>query len=886
MGGIMSSKILKYFLLFFSVTAFAQTEISGKITSAGGEILSGASVLLKDKDQKIVAYAISGNSGGYELAAKAPGEYTLEVSFLGYEKQVETVTVAAETKNIRKDFVLKEGNTVLKEVVIEAEAPVKRQGDTLVYDAKALSTGREAVVEDLLKNIPGITIQADGTIKYGDKEVEKVMVGGDDLFNKGYSLLTKNMPTEPLDKVEVLRNYSKNRLLKGVEDSDGVALNLTIDEEFKNIWFGNLLAGYGNDERYRIKGNLMNFNKRYKNFFTTNFNNAGYDDVGNVAGMQYSSSDIETIGMGSRAVQVMSLGGKVSRIDENRTRFNNAKTGSFSSIWPLGTKAKLRVNGFVGFDDLKTYQSSQIVRDFGDTYFENDEVNNSDTDIKKAYVSAFINYDISATRMLQTLSTFNSGNTDFKNDLTFNGTGTREELETRNTYFDQQLTYTYKWKNRNVVLLKGRFLTDRLPQNYGINDYLMGDLFTYDDINAIGNKVKSSREYAGLQADFRLKQKNNDLIAFKLGFDNNNDDLATRFSLFTATGAVNPDGFQADAAYNVGDLYANGGYSWKFEKITLGADVNMHQLFNHFENIGGEVSTQKPFFVNPALNFIWELKPDNMVSASYRYNVTNADLIQVNDAYLLTSSRSFSKGLGYFNQLESSSANVGFSTKHYLNRYGFSVGLNYSKQNDVISYRSQLEQNSSLSEAFVMRGGDNIGITLNSHVVVKKLKGTLGVEARVLKSIYYNEVNGSGLRKNILYSQVYNVNWRSSFKGDFNFGLASELNFSKVKSDYTFDNTSIYSTLDLIYNATDELSFKVKGEHYNFGGLDKHNNYLFADLEALYSFKKDKYAIILDGRNLFNTNMFTTYTVSDVGYSTSSFRLLPAYVMASFRFRF
>jgi hypothetical protein len=120
--------------------------------------------------------------------------------------------------------------------------PIKK--DTITFNAKAFAQGNEEVVEDLLKKIPGLTVEADGTIKIGDQEVEKVMIDGDDFFERGYKLLTKNMPAQPIDKIELLQNYSNNRLLKGIEQSERVALNLKLDENAKRIWFGNMTLGY------------------------------------------------------------------------------------------------------------------------------------------------------------------------------------------------------------------------------------------------------------------------------------------------------------------------------------------------------------------------------------------------------------------------------------------------------------------------------------------------------------------------------------------------------------------------------------------------------------------------------------------------------------------
>lgn len=89
-----------------------------------------------------------------------------------------------------------------------------------------------------------------------------------------------------------------------------------------------------------------------------------------------------------------------------------------------------------------------------------------------------------------------------------------------------------------------------------------------------------------------------------------------------------------------------------------------------------------------------------------------------------------------------------------------------------------------------------------------------------------------------------------------------------------------------MYKTGDNFTMKLSTEHYNFGGLDKFNDYFFSDFESSYSFKDKKHIVTLNARNLFNTETFTTYSISDIGYSTNSYRLLPRYVMLSLKFRF
>lgn len=881
----MLKRLLLFVFFLLSVPVFGQSQISGTITiNSSGETLPGASVIINDIEGNLVTYGITKDDGSYSLEVDKAGDYTIEVNFLGLKKMAQKVT-AVQGKEITQNFSLIESPEMLKEVVIEAEAPIKLNGDTLSYDAKKLAIGHEVVVEDLIRNIPGITVQKDGKIYYGETQIEKIMIDGDDLFNKGYTLLTRNMPTEPLDRIEVLRNYSNNKLLKGIENTTGVALNLTIDEKFKNIWFGDISLAIGNDSRYNMGGNLINFSKFYKNFLTSNFNNAGYDKVGAINDMIYNSSDIETVGEGD-ASALMNMSFSVPMLDASLSRFNNVKMASLSTVIPLTEKLKLTLKGFLGFDKLNNWNTFNSVVDLPDTDFENIQTNSAVNNLKKAYINAYFNYDISATQMLQSSTTINSGDNDFKNNLNFNGNNTQEKLSTQNSYFDQRITYTHQWKKRNAVLLKTRFLDDRLPQQYHINDYLMGDLFSYDNIIATNNDIKNKKQYYGLEADFKFKQQNEDLIAFKVGYNATYENILTQFSLSTDNETFQPEDFQAASHSHVGDLYAESDYTWNTEKFSITANLSAHQLFNRFENKEGLTRKQNPFYVNPNIFANYKFNAQNTVSASYSYNFTNTSLVQVNDTYLLTSSRSFAAGLGYFDQLESSFARLMYITKHYLDRYSFSWDIDYSKQNDALSYRAQLDQNSSLSQAFIMKGGDRLGIGFNSHFVVKKLRGSVKLAAKATKMTYFNIINDSGLRKNISYNQSYIFTWRSDFNSNFDFNLGTEWNFNQTNSETTFKNSTKVSSLDLLFKSGNNLFMKLGVQHYNFGGMDNKNNYFFSDFESFYAFKDQKYIIGIDARNLFNTKTFTTYSISDYGYTSSSHRLLPRYVLLSFKFRF
>lgn len=112
------------------------------------------------------------------------------------------------------------------------------------------------MVEDLLKNIPGIEIGSDGNIKVNGKTIDKLLIEGDDLFDDKYKLLTKNLDANNIEEVEVLNNYEDNPVLKSFQQSEKVALNLKLKKDKKNVWFGNLDLGYGMDNRYNSTANI------------------------------------------------------------------------------------------------------------------------------------------------------------------------------------------------------------------------------------------------------------------------------------------------------------------------------------------------------------------------------------------------------------------------------------------------------------------------------------------------------------------------------------------------------------------------------------------------------------------------------------------------------
>ncbi|MDO9261110.1 MAG: carboxypeptidase-like regulatory domain-containing protein, partial [Flavobacteriaceae bacterium] len=256
--------ILKYnhfiflFILLASKYLVAQSTVSGTIKDESNQPISFANIILKpENSQSVVAFTYSDNGGNFLLITTKKGKFLLHFASLSYKTTTVAIEIIDENQQIIQNAVLNYQPVALKEVIVNAERPITIKNDTIVFNAKSFAIGNEQVVEDLLRRIPGLSVSNDGTIKAGNQEVEKVMIDGDDFFEKGYKLLTKNMPAHSIDKVELLQRYSNNKHLKGIENSDKVALNLKLKDDAKRQWFGNFFAAHDlvSEKRYEFKSN-------------------------------------------------------------------------------------------------------------------------------------------------------------------------------------------------------------------------------------------------------------------------------------------------------------------------------------------------------------------------------------------------------------------------------------------------------------------------------------------------------------------------------------------------------------------------------------------------------------------------------------------------------
>jgi hypothetical protein len=194
-------KAILLILFFVSSISFSQSvKLEGFVTDSKAVALEMANVIAINLSTKAMdSYAITNDKGKFLLNLKPNTSYTVKISYLGMQNR--ELSIATTTENIIKTIAMEEGGIELEGVEIIREMPVSIKGDTIVYNADSFKSGTERKLEDLLKKLPGVEVNADGEVEVEGKKVSKLMVEGKDFFDGDTKLATKNIPADALEKI-------------------------------------------------------------------------------------------------------------------------------------------------------------------------------------------------------------------------------------------------------------------------------------------------------------------------------------------------------------------------------------------------------------------------------------------------------------------------------------------------------------------------------------------------------------------------------------------------------------------------------------------------------------------------------------------------------------
>lgn len=275
--------MIKKTITLFTATLITGLAFSQNITFKGKLIdetdntpVVGTTVILSPntKDSGTIQTKATNTKGEFEFNGLYPMSYTLKTSDINYESISQRIVLQASNKQPVVIPVTRVTSTMEGVTIVAKTPPMKQKGDTTEFAASQFKVNPDATADDLIKKMPGISVDASGNVTTLGEQVKKVTVDGRDFFGDDATAALKNLPAEIVDKIQVFDRLSDQAAFTGFDDGNSTkTINIVTKKGMNNGQFGRVYAGYGTDNRYSAGGNVSYFKGARRITFLGLFNN-------------------------------------------------------------------------------------------------------------------------------------------------------------------------------------------------------------------------------------------------------------------------------------------------------------------------------------------------------------------------------------------------------------------------------------------------------------------------------------------------------------------------------------------------------------------------------------------------------------------------------------
>ena len=372
-------RIIYFFvgLLFLSNTLSAQQkiQISGSVKTKEGSVLSNATVSLYNQTQKDSVKTTSNEKGMFRFTIAANQQYKIVASYIGFDNFVKNLDYTSiTTDQLLDDIVLIPGANMLGNITLESQK-VQIKEDTVSYIIDSTMYRKNDNVEAILKNLPGVQVDKDGTVTAQGKQVTRVKVNGKDFFNGDVTTATRELNADMVDKIQIIDDYGDQAAFTGIKDGDpSKTMNIQLKKDKNKGYFGNVSGGIGTDSRYLSSVSVNKFNNDQQISIFGNMNNTnaslfnfGGGGGGGMGGMMSGMARSMGIGRGGAGAGVAF--GNAS----NNDGISNTKSIGINYRDDFGTKVS--VYGSYSFSNkgtstIRSSDQQSLFQDKTSTYLQ------------------------------------------------------------------------------------------------------------------------------------------------------------------------------------------------------------------------------------------------------------------------------------------------------------------------------------------------------------------------------------------------------------------------------------------------------------------------------------------------------------------------------------
>lgn len=898
--------------IFCTTSIFAQNiQLKGKVVNEKNEPVSDLTMYLsKEKDSTLIQYAATDASGDFALDLKTVSEPTfLTFSQLGFKNKVEKFQQLMASKDLGT-IQMAPDSDLLSEIVIVTDAPIRVKTDTIEFNASSFKVRPDANVEALLKELPGVEIDADKKITVNGKEVSQILVNGKPFFNTDGTIALQNLPADLIKKIQVTDHKTKSEEFSGRKaKSENASINFTIDEDKNKGLMAKLSAGIGsviyNANRYESSGLI--------NYFKGNRKISVLASANNINSEGFSMDEIFD-NMGGGRSQFLSFGGRSGGAMGFGNSTGITRTNMIGFNYSDQFFEDLETNASYYFKDTQNKNSnrSRVINLLPDGDFITESAStrlnnntNHNANLRLEYkinptTNVFVNPTITAnTNELSSVS--NSKSVENSGEL-LNESTEESFSKTDNFTFENSIEFNKKLndKGKNLSLE----LTNNNSKTNGLGTTNSATLFYQ---NTPTNDIRNQQELSNSTQDqYSLRAAYTQPISSKMFVDlaytidlNNETDRLNTYNFnevsnnFTDFNALLSNQTQTKTVTNkpaVGLKYESDMFNWYFDSGLSIANFNANALYM---NTNYNVSRD---FVAPYIrgNFRYKLDKSKNFSVGYNYNVSNPSATQILPYERLNDPLQTYIGNQNLDQEQYHRVNVAFRNYNFQMRSGWSVYLSGSFYNSQIVSSTLFNENRKRTTTYTnVSGALNTSLFFHWNKSYKFNEHTIryGTGSRVSldkQKGYANGVlydaNSVTISPNVYASWDYGEILSISPSYNLSYNQTNYENYQLAETSYVRHNLMLQTTTYWPENFTFGNDFSYTYNSNIAPGFKK--DFLLWNTAVSYTFLNKALTAKVKVYDLLNRNIGTSRVINPTTIVDQENTVLQRYVMFSLTWKF
>lgn len=899
-------------LVSVSISTAQNIRLDGLVQDNAKLPLEMANVMAVNQTTKAMdAYAITTDKGKFTLNLKAKTTYIIKLSYLGMQNKEVTVTTQAE--NIVQNITMETGGIELDGVEIVREMPVSIKGDTIVYNTDSFKTGEERKLEDVFKKLPGFEVMADGQVQVEGKKVAKLFVNGKPFMEGDTKLGSKNIPSDAVDKVQVLRNFNEVSQMKGLENNnDDIALNIKLKKGKDKFWFGDVNGGLANGKGYIFNPKVFYYSPKTSINSIVNLNNIGEVSLTSSDFFRITGGARNTIGRNgtsltfSRNFFGLSGGDNVAKASDKFGMINI--NHSVSKKWTL-----------TGFSAISSTYNQSITASERGIYEPNTttvatlENRKNTTDSRNnAFIAKFgskykanDNFQLDYDAFFRKNDQQDVDNTQTNFSSTINGSMVPNSntvisfQEQAPASFNQSLNlfYTYSPKSTWVIEMQHQYEDEDPFYNpqLSVNPLQNSNSQDPNDPSSVFVKesslnIEQSRfvktNKLDAKVDYYYQVTNKSILNVTTGNTNAFQSYNSSILQILQDQTINPveeAAYNNDVRYYFNDAFVGVHFKFVKGKFTFNPGFSLHQYTITNEQF------DVPFNLNfsrwlPDMFARWDLKKSE--NLTYNFNMRNGfnDVNSLVDGYIFTNFNSLARGNAQLENSLITSHRLNYSKYNLYNYTTIFANLSYTTTKDPVVNGISFQSIYSIADRLNLDAENQSlnGTVFYSKSFQKYYKVTGGITASWNNNFVLNRRVVNGVTQEFIQgienvNNGYNVAFATQFKNYPNVDLGYRVNFSEqaanrfttqtptIKINYYFLN-GLNINWDYAYN---RFKNETNGTANDFKIMSASVNYI----------KKDaKFEYRIQANNLLDTRSRLNNSFSVNGFNASENIILPRFV--------